>query len=148
MKFEHLETGEVIDVDFEQSIQMDVLGCIEVDGQAYRRCDSLSQNVGKVEKIDRDSVSGLPKRIPPSDSLGFTKHQLDAFEADRVKHGFSGIEFKKDPREPTFYQVHFASEKERQKYIKHRQFTDMNRHKGVSISPAQLKAAEERAREG
>jgi len=55
-----------------------------------------------------------------SDALGFPEQCLGDRRAELKKHGFTDIEFRRDPRVPEFFQVHCASEAARDRYARHR----------------------------
>jgi hypothetical protein len=80
---------------------------------------------GKIVEVTPSGTHELNKPIV-SDSMGFIEEQFEDFEKDRVAHGFVGVEFKRDPDVPQFYQVHISSEAEKARYLKHRGMTDRN----------------------
>lgn len=140
-KFARMDTGLVVEVDFETMMQQDMAGFITLpDGVRARRINEF--NVDH-HKRDQGNANRTP---PPSDALGFTVNQLAEFEADRVKHGFNGIEFKPDPTCPEFMQVHFSSHKVRDDYIAHRGMVDKNKTKGAALSADMLSRAMENAK--
>lgn len=117
------DDGEVITLDFQDFMAKDSCGMIELDdGRLARRIGVRSS------RRSTSNPSGNAKIV--SDSLGFTESQLKEFEDDRVKHGFSGVEFVRDPAVPQFYQVHVGSVKEWRKYMKHRGYADHNSRNG------------------
>lgn len=123
--FRREDNDALIEVDFQAMIQQDALGAITLpDGVTARRCRHLEQPV-TVAPPKEGAAVGLEKPIV-SDSLGFTYHQLAAFEADRVQHGFSGVEFRPDPLVPGFYQAHFSGRAEWERYYRHRGYGDRN----------------------
>ena len=122
-KFRDVETGKIRKFDFETMMAADVAGFVWVDGREYRRVRDPSS---------RAQGSGNPSAPKPivSDAMGFPQQALKDFEADRQAHGFTGVEFKRDPTEPTFYQVHCDSPQTWKRYVKHRGYTDMNSRNG------------------
>jgi len=140
-RFIREDNGETIEVDFETHMSQDVAGYITLpDGVRARRVNDFDRKKAAFEP-------GNANHTPPvSDNLGFTSHQLAEFEADRVKHGFRGVEFKPDPACPTFYQVHFGSFAERDRYMEHRRFYDKNKSSGAALSEQHLAEAEKWAK--
>ena len=134
------DNGEPVEVDFVTMMGQDAAGFIHLPGGiAAKRKATPSW---RRKSFDSVSKAGN-KPIPPSDAMGFTVHQLAEFEADRVAHGFTGVEFVQDPMEPTFRQVKCSSRREWDKYREHRGLTDRNRTSGVSISADDLERAKE-----
>lgn len=140
-KFRREDTGEIIEVDYATMIQHSY-GWIELeDGARAKRV----RDADEPRKIVGEKKFGA--RALVSDTLGFTAHQLAEFEEDRVKHGFTDVEFKPDPLVPEFYQVHCATALSRDRYAKHRGFDNKTGIGGVRLSQAELEAAEAWARE-
>lgn len=137
-QFRREDTGEIVEVDFETHMSQDRGGFITLpDGVKARRVNDFHNFKPSVE------YQNANRTPPPSDSLGFTSHQLAEFEEDRVRNGHTGIEFKPDPMCPDFYQVHFASHQARDDYVAHRGMVDMNKTAGSGLSKkALLDAAE------
>lgn len=140
--FRREDNGELISVDFETMMGMDSLGYITLqDGIQARR--SRAAEIGiEVQSQDRKE---LEKPIV-SDSLGFGAQQLAEFEADRVRHGFTGIEFTNDPLVPEFIQVRCNSKVEWQRYLKHRGMSDFNSRNGsgATLTQEQMDEAKKR----
>jgi len=111
------------------------------DGVSARRCLHL--------EADRDGRPGktpAPERADReyvSDAMGFTEAALPDFEADRVKHGFTGIEFTQDPTEPTFRQVKCRSRKEYQRYMRHRGMFDKSTRSNFRLTQEDFDRATE-----
>lgn len=137
-RFIREDDGFVIEVDFETMMGQDVAGYITLDDGVQARRVMDVEN--KRPTIERGNANRTP---PSSDALGFTAHQLWEFEEDRRRNGFSGVEFKPDPSCPEFYQVHFSSHGERDRYMQHRNFVDKNYTKGNPLSAKDLDAARE-----
>ena len=72
-----------------------------------------------------------------SDACGFIQQQFNDFETDRVKNGFTGIEFVRDKDVPQFYQVKCSSRKEFARYMKHRGMHDKNSRNGSAAGITQ-----------
>lgn len=104
------------------------------------RYDSVSKQVVEVFPGEAQE-KGAGKPII-SDALGFTEGQLAQFEADRIKHGFSDVEFVRDPQVPEFYQVKMGSEETKSRYMKHRGYHDRNSLNGggAHLTPELLAA--------
>jgi hypothetical protein len=67
-------------------------------------------------------VQDLPHRPEVSDACGFIGKQLAEMEDHRRHNGFTGVEFREDPKVPGFYQTVFnCSDKERKRYFEQRQ---------------------------
>lgn len=83
-----------------------------------------------------------------SDALGFPGECLGDMEADRIRHGFTAVEFKEDPEVPGFYQTHIHGKRARAEYIAHREMTDRSSRLGAGqvLSPGDLRAAEQVSR--
>jgi len=151
--FRREDTGAVVTVDFATMMaQRDGFVTLP-DGVSARRCIALelaremqdhplpdAAPSGKASTVERPIVS---------DSLGFTAHQLADFQADKELHKFTGVEFKPDPHEPTFYQVHFKGRDEWRRYCQHRGMTDGNGSLGSAalLTPGQFERARQRALE-
>jgi hypothetical protein len=131
------DTGEVIEVPFAVMIdQKDGYITLE-DGVLARRCLHLERD-GQPEKTKVDATTDRPI---VSDALGFTEHQFEEFEQDRVKNGFSGVEFIRDPRVPEFFQVKCASRAEHERYVKHRGYVNKTGIGGVRLTQEDLDRA-------
>jgi hypothetical protein len=142
--FRREDTGEVIELDFVTMMTMDSMGCVTLDdGVVARRARDLDPQLQRAE-----IVRELEKPVV-SDSLGFTEKQLADFEADRKRHGFTGVEFKRDPDVPQFFQVHCSGKAEWDRYVKHRGMNDCNSMNGgrQALSERDLRAAEQKVRE-
>ena len=136
--FRNTATDEVGEFGFEQMMQADVAGFVVVEGIEYRRVRGASyRRSGRVERGSAPIVS---------DTLGFPQHQLEDFESDRKSHGFGGVEFKRDPTEPTFFQVHCDSPQTWHRYMRHRGFDDRNSSNGsrAMMPPGFIEAAQAR----
>ena len=135
--------GEVLLVDFETMMNAKDGFLVLPDGRTAKRVSRPSSMQKTAASSDNHSIS--PKVGPKivSDALGFTDNQLTEMEHDRVSHGFSGVEFRPDPTEPRFYQVHCSSERAKAEYMKHRGFGDFNSSNGsgAMIDPGQLESA-------
>ena len=134
------DNGEVVEVGFEQMIEQDFSGYITLeDGVDAKRVHvQQSRSEPKSEKI-KETAKDV------SDSLGFTELQLNDFENHRKQAGCRGVEFKRDPTEPTFFQVHFDSPQAKAKYIKSRGMSDNNSRNGgqTPMPPEQFEKAKE-----
>lgn len=125
--FRREDNGELVEVDFAAMMEMDALGVITLpDGVQARRVRD-----GEPRKSSEPSL-GIDKPIV-SDTLGFAQHQLEHFEADRKAHGFTGVEFVRDPHVPEFFQVKFSSVREWRRYIHHRGMCDKNSRNGGGV---------------
>lgn len=138
--FEREDTGEIVEVSWEVMMDQDVTGRIEIDGASARRRRDLEQT----PKPERRVTEKAPlQRDLVSDTLGFGETAFNDFEADRVAHGFHGVEFTRDPDVPQFYQVRFRSTRDRDRYIKHRGFVNRTGLGGVRFTEEELERAEE-----
>lgn len=156
--FRREDNDEIIEVDFQTAMSADAAGFITLpDGVVARRARSLEPRL-------EASSKGTPELNKPmvSDALGFIAEQLPDFEADRKRHGFSAIEFVRDPTCPTFVQVKCSSPAEFQRYREHRnemskspsnkfkgEFNDKNRRNGGGqpLSKRDFEIAEAKIRE-
>lgn len=148
--FRREDNDQTIEVDFETMMTMDAMGCITLeDGVVARRCRSLEPSFPKGEPVKE-----LNKPMV-SDALGFCEGQLADFEEHRRRGGFTGIEFKRDPDVPQFFQVHCSGPEEYRRYREERNrlsggmFEDHNSRNGggQALSERDLRAAEQRVRE-
>lgn len=143
-KFRREDNGELIDVDFQTMMEMDACGSITLpSGVQARRCRHLEQPpVVHAEKNDK--IVELEKPVL-SDTLGFIPQQFEEFEQDRVKNGFTAIEFRQEPGVP-FFQVYCSSKAEYQRYMRHRGYSDMGERNGVGqvLTQHDLDSAQER----
>lgn len=140
--FKRDDNGKVVWVDWSTMMQQSSGYITLPDGVFAKRCVHLEE---REDFKKSDSVDGNITRKPaPSDSLGFPEQCLAKFESDRQKHGFSDIEFKRDPRVPEFYQVHCSSQAAKDRYTKHRQLVNRTSTLGSGhiISAETLEKAE------
>jgi hypothetical protein len=100
---------------------------------------------GKVVEVTPQAQKLTEKPIV-SDALGFISDQLGQFEVDRVKHGFTGIEFVPDKDVPQFMQVKASSRSEWARYVKHRGMYDKNSRNGGGAVPSEKEFEELKAR--
>lgn len=140
--FRREDSGEVIEVPFGVMIEQDRAGYITLpDGVQAKRCVYLElERDGRPEK-KREKRDGT--RPVVSDALGFTDNQLADFEADRKANGFSDIEFRPDPSEPRFFQVHAGSRESFNRYMKHRGYEQKSSFGGVRLTQEDLDRARE-----
>lgn len=143
-KFRREDNGRLIQVSFERMMQADAAGYITLeDGVVARRCRDLEPPLARKAE-PRIRTDTLEKPIV-SDALGFPQQQFDDFEADRLANRFTGVEFRRDPQVPEFYQVHFSDRGTWKRYVKHRGYADRN---GANTSKVLLSEREfEQARE-
>ena len=134
-KFRCEETDEIVEFPFDIMMRQKY-GFLEHDGMTYRRI----HDVPRMKKSSK--YEGVKAEIL-SDTLGFGQHQFEEFEADRKRHGFTGVEFVRDKEVPEFYQAKIDSVKEWRRYIKHRGLVDRNGRNGGGspISPDQIEAS-------
>ncbi len=132
-QFKREDNGEVVEVDFPTMMTMDILGCITLPcGASARRVRTVTlQQAERIEELEKPVLS---------DALGFCEAQFNDFELDRVKNGFRGVEFVRDPKVPQFFQVKITSKAEWARYVKHRGFGDRNSRNGsgASVSAVEL----------
>lgn len=102
------------------------------------------KELGKVVEVGLEPTNALNKPII-SDALGFTEHQFQDFETDRVKNGHTGVEFIRDKDVPQFFQVKCSSPEAWSRYLKHRGMADRNSKNGsgARITQAELDKAEQ-----
>lgn len=136
-QFRREDNGQLIEVNFETMMQK-VAGVITLpDGATAREVRTGWRKAAKAIDIHK------PEKTIVSDALGFGQHQLDAFEEDRKRNGFTGVEFRRDPQVPEFFQVHISGRKEHARYVRHRGFTDKNggNGSGAMLSEDQMQRA-------
>lgn len=143
-QYRRLDNDEVIEVDFDTMINQSAGGFIELEiGGVKVEAKRVHDQTVKVKKV---TYATDPPIV--SDSLGFGQHQLADFERDRVAHGFTGVEFVRDPQVPEFFQARIGSVKELEAYRTHRGLTDRNSRNGstATVSPKQMAEAEKWAK--
>ncbi len=141
--FRREDNGRIESLSFLEMMAMDAAGFVTLaDGVQARRCRT-AETIIAVDK--QEARKELEKPIL-SDSLGFCANQLADFEADRVKHGFTGVEFVREPGLPEFIQVKISSAAEWARYVKHRGMCDRNSRNGggVAFTPEQMEDAKQR----
>lgn len=135
--------GDMVYVDFETMMNArDGLLTLN-DGRTAKRVNRPSSKMS----TKRPVVGATPQIV--SDAMGFTDNQFADMERDRKANGFNGIEFRRDPMEPRFFQVVCSSERAKAEYMRHRGFTDQNNNNGsaASISPSQIDDARQMVRD-
>jgi len=142
------DNGEAIAVDFDTMMTQDSAGFITLpDGVAAKR---LHQRVFTSNPDGKDAAWVRAQFHHVSDSMGVSEHQLEEVRNLSKEAGFSGVEFKQDPSEASFYQAHFTSETEMDRYVKWRfggHGVDKNRTLGAALSAESMSEAERIARE-
>ena len=135
-RFVREDNGKEIVVDFLTMMDQDASGRITLDdGTRARRVQEPEVHRAPV---DPQNANQAP---PVSDAMGFPIHQFAEFEYDRTQNAFHGVEFKPDPACPEFMQVHFASHRDRDRYMKHRGMVDRNKTAGAALSKKDLEDA-------
>jgi hypothetical protein len=136
-EFTREDTGEIVEVDYATMIQHSRGWITLPDGVQAKRVSSGSKRWRAGENIGKQYGA----RAYVSDSLGFGQHQWEEFEKDRQAHGFSDVEFVRDPTCPEFYQVRCATAQARDRYAKHRGFDNKTGIGGVRFAPGELERA-------
>lgn len=115
MKFRK-DDGTIVKVPYDIAMERMDCGFLTLDdGEVVRR---VVENHHKAPQKPRE----LAPQPVISDAVGFVKKQLPQMEAHRKANGFTGVEFREDPRVPGFMQTVFTcSEAERKRYFEHRQ---------------------------
>lgn len=138
--FRFEEDDELVEVDFETMMTQDSAGYITVDGRRAKRVygDSIQDKTPKYQSQKDWCVV--------SDSLGVSELDVMAFDEDARRHGFSSVEFVKDPdfEETRFYQAKCTSPKQWEEYVAHRIEGGINRSGsriGVAVTEAELNTA-------
>lgn len=97
---------------------------------------------GEVREVGAQAVEAAPILQPlVSDAMGFPQQQFDEFEVDRQRHGFSDVEFRRDPEVPEFFQVLCATPAARDRYAKHRGMVNRTGIGGLRLTQADLDRA-------
>ena len=138
--FRREDNGEIVEVPFETMIQHRYGWITLEDGVEARR-------VHREERKPKRREVRTGSREIVSDALGFGQHQFDEMEADRRGNGFDGVEFRRDPSVPEFFQVKCSSRAEFNKYMRHRGFEQRTGIGGVMLSEDELRRAEAWAKE-
>jgi hypothetical protein len=140
-RFRREDDGRIVECDF-ATMMAGRNGFITLpDGVEARRCWNM--DAPKEWKAPATGQKMGPQCRFVSDSLGFPITQLADFEADRKASGIRGIEFKVDPTEPGFIQVHARSRSERDRYARHRGMVDQSKRGSVFLTQEQLDRAAE-----
>lgn len=125
-KFRREDTGEIIEVNFETMMDQDAGGYIdiEIDGQRVT-----------AKRVHEESAKACGKPIPLAgpppavSSLAFScaDFQVDEMRENARRNGFN-IEYKpeKDFAETGFYEAHFSTRAEMERYVKHCNLPDNN----------------------
>jgi hypothetical protein len=122
--FRREDNGEVIEVGFEEMMEQDAAGFIQIstpDGPVEAKRVHRSKTIVRGE-IPR--FAGEKEIV--SDSLGFLRTQLGEFETDRKAHNFTDVEFRPDPDVDGFVQVAFKTKAAWRRYSKHRGMMDIS----------------------
>lgn len=142
--FRRCDNSKIVWVDWPTMMNQDAAGYITLaDGSEARRCVHL-------ERHPRHRAGSTPRAVPPpaiSDSLGFPEQCLADRQAQLDKSGCLGIEFKRDPQVPEFYQVHASSRKAMDKYTRMRNLVNRTGSLGggVMLTQQELDRAAELA---
>lgn len=137
-QFRREDNDEIVEVSFEQAMEMDCIGCITLpDGgraKAIRPSSRSSDNRGEVKELSKPS-GGF--------GLGCIDIQVQEMRDDAARHGFSSVEFKPSPDMPRFYDAFCPNPDEWRRYIRHRGGVDQNSRNGsrAIMTPAQFEAA-------
>lgn len=140
-KFRREDNGKIVWVSFERMMQQQGGYITLDDGVAARRV----HDEHRIRRRAKEKRYGTRDIV--SDSLGFAQHQFEDFEKDRVAHGFTGVEFVRDPQVPEFYQVKCSSRDAFNRYVKHRGMVQKSGIGGVILSEDELRRAEQFAKE-
>ena len=136
------DNDQIVEVDF-ATMMSQVGGYITLpDGVQARRCVYLeSQEQTAAEK----RIKVQPEIV--SDTLGVTDKAVNDFRANAEQYGYR-VEFKPDPTAPEdFYEAHFPSWREKQRYAAFRGLPhDLNGRNGsgATLSPQTLERAKQR----
>ena len=134
------EDGVAVTVTFDTMMSAKD-GILELDGKLYRRLHDRRGSTGIFKNPPVLPVN--PKTV--SSALGCIDAAVDDWREDARLHNFK-VDFVKDDSEPRFYNAHFDSEKERFRYLKHRQFYDKNPQSGSALCPALFEQAVKRVK--
>jgi hypothetical protein len=137
--FRRLDNDKLVRLPFSAVLDQDRLGYITLeDGVQAKRCQWLEE---ESEPVKAKAVHTGINKHDLSLSLGFSKTQLAEFEADRIKHGFKGVEFYPDPHSPNMIGVKAGSEAEKERYIKHRGYFNKSSRNGSKMGKEELEMA-------
>jgi hypothetical protein len=133
------DNGEVVELPWPAPLDQ-VGGYVTLpDGVAAKRCLYLElERDGRPEKskqpeiVDREIVS---------DNMGFGQSVYAEYEADRQRHGFTGVSFQPDPQTPEFFRVHCSSRRTYDRYLKHRGLVNRTGIGGVRLTQEDLDRA-------
>jgi hypothetical protein len=114
--FRRERDGNIVWVDWAAMLESQNGYITLADGTEARRCAHLER---RESRRGGPQVGGTP---PPavSDGVGFPEQCLEKYQADLDSSRLTGIEFKRDPACPEFYQVHGSSRAALDRYIRHR----------------------------
>ena len=94
-------------------------------------------------------MSRKPKKAVPrgkatvpivSSAMGFIATQIGEFEADRIKHGFTDIEFVRS-QDGFTYDVKCGSQEAKKRYAKHLGYEDFSSVSGGKLGKEELEMA-------
>ena len=115
--FRRSDNGRIVWVDFETMMRQDVAGFIRLpDGVEARRCVNLEGHLRR-KSVPPPSAVSAPAI---SDAMGFPEECLADREKQRQLFGCQDVEFKRDPLDAKFFQVHGASRRALDNYAKRR----------------------------
>jgi hypothetical protein len=140
-KFRREDTGEVVEVDYATMIQHSHGWITLPDGVTAKRVRE------DAPRTVRTKIVTMGSRPIVSWNMGFGQHMLDHFEADRVAHGYSDVEFVRDPDVPQYFNVKCESRDAFNRYAKHRNLVNKSGIGGVRLSAEELARAEEMMKE-
>lgn len=140
-RFRREDTGEIVEVDYATMIQHSYGWITLPDGVKAKRVHDQPRMKMRTKCV---RVGARPYI---SDTMGFGQHQWEDFEKDRVAHGFSDVEFVRDPTCPEFFQVKCSNAGARDRYAKHRGMDNKTGIGGVRFAPGELERAAEFVKE-
>lgn len=109
MVFQRLDNGELITVRKPVVVIFGEAN-IEIGGEVVR--------CRKVSDSDQSDLAEPPPPVVSDFGLCFPQHELEKKRQHIERHGFTGVEFRQDPRVPESYNVHFSGPEERKRYEK------------------------------
>lgn len=133
-KFRREDTGEIIEVDFETMMEQDAGGFIEIEVDGQKVTARRFRDDEKKPLSRPIMLAGAPPIV--SDSLGVCDFQVEEFREDARKHGFSAVEFVKDPdfEFTGFYQAKCTCPEQWKRYEEHRNYPNKSQKNGSGVA--------------
>lgn len=141
--FRRVDNGEIVQVDWETMIAAVAQRIILPDG-----VEAIRVNPKPQQYATRQMNCGANFEVV-SDGFGCIEDQKAELEFEAKRHGFTAIEWIRDPLVPGFFQYRATCPEQHRRYQEYREMQDGAEHVGggQALYPAALAEAERRAKE-